>query len=182
VLSWMGDWSVFVRGSRVNDVDGALTIETTDEQASGRFIEAVGRLVRKDSEVGHSVGPLDLPGGGEGLTMRTGEPSRPIHLLQREGKVVMAYGDAAARDALDPAETLRDTPAYADAEVALGGDYAVSFYLAIAPVLELAQSAGAASSEEFQQALPYLEPLGALVGGARKDGDKLRSAFGLTVR
>ena len=182
VLSWMGDWSVFVRGTRVSDVDGALTIETTDEQASGRFIEAVGRLVRKDSEVGRSVGPLDLPGGGEGLTMRGGELSRPIHLLQREGKVVMAYGDAAARDALDPAETLADTPAYADAEAVLGGDYAVSFYLAIASVLELAQSAGAASSEEFQQALPYLEPLGALVGGAHKDGDKLRSAFGLTVR
>jgi hypothetical protein len=29
---------------------------------------------------------------------------------------------------------------------------------------------------------PYLEPLGALVAGAERDGDKLRSAFGITVR
>jgi hypothetical protein len=182
VLSWMGDWSVFVRGTSVSELDGAMTIETSDEAASGRFIDAVGRLARKDSNIGNSLGPLDLAGGGEGLTMRSRELPQPIHLLQREGRVVMAYGDTAARDALDPAETLSDTPAYGDAEAALGGDYAVSFYLAIAPVLELAQSAGAASDEEFQQALPYLEPLGALVGGAREDGDKLRSAFGLTVK
>ena len=33
-----------------------------------------------------------------------------------------------------------------------------------------------------QEVKPYLEPLGALVGGAREEGDKLHSAFGVTVR
>jgi hypothetical protein len=108
---------------------------------SSRFIEAVGRLARESSDVGESVGPLDPPGGGEGLTMRGPELPKPLHLFQRDGRVVMAYGDDAARDAVDPPGTLGDSAAFADAEAALGGDYAVSFYLAIAPVLELAESA-----------------------------------------
>ena len=181
VISWMGDWGLFVRGTSIDELDGALTIETSDEAASGRFLDAVARLARESSDLGPSVGPLDLPGGGEGLTLRGPELPQPLHVFQRDGLVVVAYGDAAAQAAVSPDATLAGSAAFNDAEAALGGDYAVSFYMAIAPVLELAQSAGA-SGEEFQRALPYLEPRGALVGGARKDGDKLRSAFGLTVR
>ncbi len=98
-----------------------------------------------------------MGGGGEGFTLHTPGVPEPIHLFQSDGKVVLAYGDAAAADALAPAETLGDSQDYRDAEEALGGDYDLSFYLAF-------------------------EPLGALVAGANKDGDKLRSAFGITVK
>ena len=54
--------------------------------------------------------------------------------------------------------------------------------MAVGPVLALADSAGAGGDATWQQVKPYLEPLGALVGGAREDGDKLRSAFGVTVK
>jgi hypothetical protein len=182
VVSWMGDWRVFVRGTSVDELDGALVIETSDEAASSRFIDALARLARQNPESGTRVGPLALGGGGEGLTLRSPDVPQPIHVFQRDGKVVGAYGDAAARDALDPAETLADSPDFTEAEKALGGDYAISFYLAIEPILALAESEGAAADEDWQKAKPYLEPLGALVAGARKDGDKLRSAFGLTVK
>lgn len=182
VTSWMGDWGAFVRGATVEELDGALFIETSDEAASGRFIEAIARLTEKNASLDTEVGPLTVEGGGQGFTVRSTDVPQPIHLFQRDGKVVAAYGDAAARDALDPAETLADTPAFQDAEEALGGDYAISFYLAIEPILSLVDSAGAASDEDWQKAKPYLEPLGALVAGARKDGDKLRSALGLTVK
>jgi hypothetical protein len=157
-------------------------VETSDEAASGRAIDAVARLVRENAGPDESVGPLALGGGGEGVTFRSAEVPEPIHLFQRDGKVVLAYGDAAARDALGPADKLGDSAAFADAEEALGGDYVVSFYAAIEPILALADSAGAAGDEDWRKVKPYLEPLGALVGGARKDGDKLRSAFGLTVK
>jgi Protein of unknown function (DUF3352) len=178
VVSWMGDWGLFVRGTTPDTLDGALTIETSDEAASGRTIDAVARLTRQSSDT--TVGPVEL-GSGEGVTIRGPDLRKPLHLFQRDGKVVLAYGDAAARDALDPAGTLGDTTSFAEAEDALGGDYAVSFYLAIEPVLQLVDST-AGQDEDWQEARPYLEPLGALVGGARKDGDKLRSAFGLTVK
>lgn len=182
VISWMGDWGAFVRGTSVAQLDGAVIVETSDEAASGRFIDALARLARKNAEPGTRIGPLALGGGGEGITWRGPGVSQPIHAFQRDGKVVFAYGDAAARDALDPAEELGDSATFAEAKDALGGDYAVSFYLAIEPILELADSAGAAADEDWQEARPYLEPLGALVGGARKDGDELHSAFGLSVK
>jgi Protein of unknown function (DUF3352) len=182
VISWMGDWGAFVRGTSVAELDGAVVIETDDEAASGRFIDAIARLARQNAEPGMRVLPLQLGGGGEGVTVRSPDLPQPVHLFQRDGKVVGAYGDAAAQDAVDPAETLADSPAYTEAQEALGGDYAISFFVAIEPILALAESAGADADEDFQQAKPYLEPLGALVGGARRDGDKLRSAFGLTVK
>ncbi|MGH2741870.1 MAG: DUF3352 domain-containing protein [Thermoleophilaceae bacterium] len=182
VISWMGDWGVFARGTSVDELDGALFIETSDQAASGRFIDAVARLARENADPGDRVGALTLGGGGEGITLNSPDIPQPIHLFQRDGRVVMAYGDAAARDALDPGETLAESSAFRDAEEALGGDYAVSLFVAIEPILALADSAGAASDPDWQKARPYLEPLGALVAGARKDGDKLRSAFGLTVK
>ena len=117
-----------------------------------------------------------------GVTLSTPEVPEPIHLFQRDGKVVLAYGDTAATDALDPGEKLGDTQAYKDAEEALGGDYDLSFYLGFEPILDLVDSTGAGDDEGWQKVKPYLEPLGALVVGAKKDGDKLRSAFGITVK
>ena len=52
VISWMGDWSLFVRGTSVADLSGALVVETSDEAASRRFIAAVARLVRKSGLAG----------------------------------------------------------------------------------------------------------------------------------
>jgi hypothetical protein len=182
VLSWMGDWALFVRGTSVGQLGGALIIETSDEAASGRAIDAVARLARRAADPDERVRPLELPGGGRGVTLRTPDVPQPIHLFQRDGKVVLAYGDAAAKDALDPSQTLADSAAYGDAEDALGGDYKLSFYLAVDPIIELIDSTSAANDEGWQQAKPYLEPLGAFVGGATKEGDKLRSAFGVSVK
>ena len=180
LISWMGDWGLFVRGTSVAELDGALMIETSDEAASGRLIDALARLTRRNGAA--TVVPLALPGGGEGVTLRSPDVPKPIHLFQRDGKVVLAYGDTAARDALDPGETLGDSASFAAAQDALGGDYAISFYLAMGPILELVDSTSAAADEDWQEAKPYLAPLDTIVGGARKDGDKLRSAFGVTVK
>jgi hypothetical protein len=182
VISWMGDWGAFVRGESLAELNGAVVIETKDEEASRRFIDTLADLARREAGPAVRVGPLQLGGGGEGVTVRVRDTPQPVHVFQRDGKVVAAYGDAAARDAVDPAETLAGSPEFAQAEQALGGDYAVSFFLAVPPLLELAEAEGAGSDEHFQEAKPYLEPLGALVGGAREEGDKLRSVFGLTVR
>jgi Protein of unknown function (DUF3352) len=182
LVSWMGDWGVFVRGTSVPELNGAMIIESSDEDASGRFLDAIERLARKNAEPGTRIGPLAISGGGEGFTWRGPSIDQPIHIFQRDGKVVTAYGDSAARDALDPAEKLGDTATFADAKEALGGDYALSFFLAVDPILRLADSAGAASDPDWQEAKPYLEPFGALVGGAQKEGDKVRSAFGVSVK
>jgi hypothetical protein len=87
----------------------------------------------------------------------------------------VAYGDAAAKDAVAPAERLGDSPEFQRAAQSIDG-YAVNLYLAVAPVLELAESE-AGGDPDWQSAKPYLAPLEALVSGTAGDDDELRSAF-----
>ena len=157
-------------------------VETKDEAASRRFIAAVARLARKSLGSDASVVPLQAPGGGDGVTLRTPDLTQPIHLFQRDGKVVLAYGDAAATTRSTRARSSATPSSTRTRAQALGGDYDLSFYLGFEPILQLVDSTGAGDDEGWLKVKPYLEPLGALVVGAQRDGDKLRSAFGITVR
>jgi hypothetical protein len=181
VIDWMGDFGIFVRGTSIAELDGALIIETKDEQASGRMIDAVARLARQQgAEAGLSVRPLS--GGGEGYTISSRSIPKPIQFFQQDGRVVVAYGDAAAKDAIDPSETLGDNPDFAATRESLGGDYEVSFFVLMQPIFDLVDSTGAASDADWQDAKPYLEPLSALVAGTSGEGDDLKSAAKLIVK
>jgi hypothetical protein len=181
VIDWMGDFGVFVRGASVSDLDGALIVETSDEAASGRFIAALQRLAKTQGEGAIEVGPLRAPGGGKGFTAQGSGIPKPIHVFQESGRVVFAYGDAAAADAVDPDDNVGDSAAYSAARDSLG-DYDVSFFLLAKPILDLVDSTESATDADWQKAKPYLEPLDALVGGTSGDGDSLRSAFKLIVK
>ena len=106
---------------------------------------------------------------------------KPLHLFQRDGRVVLAYGDA-GQDAVDPGETLGDSADFAEARDSLGSDYEISFLLQVAPILAIVDSTEAASDADWQKAKPYLEPLSALVAGSADEGDNVRSAFKLIVK
>jgi Protein of unknown function (DUF3352) len=179
LLGWMGDFGVFVRGTSMADLGGAVVIETTDPGASARLIGRLQQLAKAQPGSGTTVEPLSTPGGGKGFTLRDDELPAPVHMFQRGDRVVVAYGDAAAEDALAPSDRLGDSPEFTDAAQSIDG-YTVSFYLAMGPVLELADSA-AAGDPEWSSARPYLEPLQALVGGTAGDNDELRSAFKILV-
>ena len=180
VLDWMGDFGVFVRGTTESDVNGAVIIETSDEAASGRVIERLRKLAETQADnPGDRV--VSAPGGGEGFTLVSRSIPRPLHLFQRGGRVVLAFGDEAAADAVDAKQRLGDSAGYIQAADSLG-DYDVSFYVAVAPILQLVESTGAASDADWQKAKPYLEPLEALVGGTSGDGDGLKSAFKVIVK
>ena len=183
VIDWMGDFGLFVRGTSIAELDGALIIETKDEQASGHMIDAVARLARQQGAgSGVRVRRLSAQGGGEGYTISVQSIPKPIHFFQKDGRVVVAYGDAAARDAVDPSEKLGDNPDFSSTRDSLGGDYDVSFVVLMQPILDLVESTGAASDADWQDAKPYLEPLSALVAGTSGEGDDLKSAVKLIVK
>jgi hypothetical protein len=161
VIDWMGDYGIFVRGTRLSELEGALVIETSDEAASARFVKAARRLVREYA---------------------SGEFPKPIQVFQRSGRVVIAYGDAAARDAVASGDRLGDSADFASARDSLGGDYDLGFYLLVKPILDLVDSTSAANDSGWQRARPYLEPLTALVSGTHEEGDTTRSAFKLVVK
>ena len=173
LLDWMGDFAVFVRGTNVAELNGGIVIETTDPAASARLITRLGQLSR--SSPGTKVEPFSAPRGGKGITLRDSDVPAPIHVFQRDDRFVVAYGDAAAADAVAPAQRLGDSQEFQDAAQSIDG-YAVNLYLAVAPVLELAESQ-AGNDPDWQSAKPYLEPLEALVSGTAGDSDELRSAF-----
>jgi hypothetical protein len=181
VLDWMGDFGVFVRGTSVPELDGALVIETTDEAASGRAIAALETLAKSQGQGDVQIGPLAAPGGGEGFTAQGDGIPKPIHVFVRDGRVVFAYGDAAAAEAVGARDTLGDSPDFRAASESLG-DYDVASYLLMQPIFDLVDSTDAASDEDWQKAKPYLEPLSALVAGTSGDGDSLRSAVKLIVK
>jgi hypothetical protein len=182
VLDWMGDFAIFVRGKSVAELNGALVIETSDEAASGRFIAAIERLGKSQAEGAVRFGRLTAPGGGEGFSVTSAGIPKPIHVFQRSGRVVIAYGDAAAADAIDAGAKLGDSADFAASRDSLGGDYDVSFYVLVKPILDLVDSTEAGSDADWQDAKPYLEPLSALVGGTSGDGDNLKSAVKLIVK
>jgi Protein of unknown function (DUF3352) len=179
VFDWMGDFGIFVRGATVQDLSGALVVETSDPAASGRLIARIRALVAAGGDRDTSVGPLAVP--GEGFTLRTPDVPPPIHVFQRDGKFVVAFGDDAARDAISSGQPLSSSPEFSEASKSLEG-YGVSFYLRIDQVLALAEASGAGSDESFQQAKPYLDPLAALIGGTEDDGGDIASAFKVVVR
>jgi hypothetical protein len=175
----MGDFGIFVRGTKVSELDGAVIVETSDEAASGRFLAAVERLARTQGDDNLKLGPA--PGGADGFTAQGAGIPKPIHVFQRNGRVVLAFGDAAAADAIDPGDKLGDSAEYKAATESLG-DYDISFYLLMQPIFDLVDSTEAATDADWQEAKPYLEPLSALVGGTSGDGDDLRSAVKLVVK
>jgi Protein of unknown function (DUF3352) len=178
VLSWMGDYGVFVRGTTLSDLGGALIVETSDEAASERFLTALKRLAKGEGE---RVAPLSAPRGATGFTLANRSIAAPIDAFVKDGKVVFAYGDDAARDAVSPAATLGDSPDFKALRDSLG-DYDVSLYVLTKPILDLIDSTSAGSDSGWQEARSYIEPLTGLVGGSSGSGDDLKSAFKLVVK
>jgi hypothetical protein len=63
----------------------------------------------------------------------------------------------------------------------LGGDYRLSLYLSFPEIIDLVDTTGARDDETWLKIKPYLERLGVLVAGGKKEGDDVRSALGVTV-
>jgi hypothetical protein len=178
LVGWMGDFAVYVKGDSLTNLSGALVIESTDEAASKKVLDKA-KQVAGTAAGSAKIGPLGVEGDGFSVT----SPSlpQPIEVFQRDGKVVIAYGDAAAKEALGSSNTLGDSADFKSAVGSLGDGYAISTWIAIKPILSLIDSSPAGSDAEWAQIKPYLEPLGEIVSGAKKDGDTVSSALRITV-
>ena len=174
----MGDFSLFVSGESVSELSGALVVETSDPANSSKTLKAIERLASSASD-GTRVQPLGIP--GEGFQLTSPDVPQPVYAYQRDGHVVIAYGEQAAKDALDAPQRLTDSSEFKAATDALGDGYDVSIWLAVKPLLKLVDSTPAGLDDEWRQARPYLEPLGALVSGAKQDGDRVSSALRITA-
>ena len=180
VIGWMGDYGLFVSGTSPSTIEGALVVETKDPSASKKALGAARKLLARQAR-GATVGELSAPGGGDGFTVRESSIPKPLHVFQKSGKVVVAFGNGAARQAISPSEKLSDNPDFDTASGSLGPGYQVSTFVSVPPIVQLLEGSGV-PADKLTEAKQYLDAFGAIVGGTKKEGDKLQSRVRITTK
>jgi Protein of unknown function (DUF3352) len=169
LLGWMGDAGVYVAGTSGDDARAALVIASKDPEATRRAVRALESVARQ----GGDVVPLSAPGIDEGFAVR--RPGQEHELLVAAGgdKFVVALGRRALDEALDPGAGLATAPAFRDAAAKLGAGVRPSFFVDVQKLSGLVAAKGG-SSDHARELREYLGAFGAVIGGARRDGDTTR--------
>jgi len=179
VFSWIGDVGLFVRGTDMASLDGALVIGSTDDAKAETAFAKLIALIAK--ETGSLPAPVKVAGADAAFAVEpSGEPKKVV-LARGEGRVVAAFGEEAAAAALSPSSKLGDSDAFGAAEKILGDDLEPAFVLSIADVIRLADATGGTDAE-FDKARPYLEALGVVTSGGKAEGDRLESRVAVTLK
>ena len=168
VLSWMGDFGLFMEGSGLLTVGGGAVIETIDPARSRATVDQIGRLL---VEEGAPVTPAVID-DHEGFAIQIPGSPQPINVLAGDDKVVVAFGATATSNAIDPDEELSDSEAFQRATDSLGEGYNVSFWLDMDAVVALVEAAGAGGNPTYENDVqPWLDPLSHVVFGTKLDGE-----------
>ncbi|WCB93638.1 hypothetical protein DSM104299_02354 [Baekduia alba] len=171
LLSWMGDAALFVRGTTMSDLSGALVVKSKDPAASKAAIPKL-RKVLKGLNV-DVAGLSAAPAGASGFSVDLGSSvPASIDVAAKDDTFVIALGKDALRDALSPSATLGDSAPFKTAAGLLDGAKP-SLFLDTPQVVKLI-AAVAGSDEDFQKAKPTLDAFGPAAAGVSSDGDVTR--------
>jgi hypothetical protein len=174
VFSWIGDVAFFVRGAKVDSVDGGAVISVTD---SGRAAAAFGKLVGLlRTQGGVDARPTRVEGAETAFAVRQPGAPKPVVIARGEDRVVIAYGAEAAAAAFSPDAKLADSETFDAAGELLGDDFDLSFLLSMEPIVSLVESSGEADAD-FEKARPYIEAFSVLASGTKVDDERARSRF-----
>jgi hypothetical protein len=177
LLGWMGDAGLYVAGDSVSDTRGALVVASKDAAATRRAVGALETLARRSAD----VSALRAAGVDAGFAVRRPGKREDLLVAAAGDRFLVATGRRALAEALSPGARLGDAPAFRDAASKLGGDVRPSFFLDLQRLSKRAGSKGG-SSDHARAAREYLGAFGAVVGGARRDGDVSRGAVVATLR
>ncbi|MDX6703744.1 MAG: hypothetical protein QOF26_3970 [Baekduia sp.] len=176
LLSWMGDGAIFVRGTSMTDLNGALVVQSKDPAKS---TAAIGKIHKLLSTFGIKTGALTGVAGAEGLTVGAGSLPDAIEVAAKGDKFVIAYGHAALKDALAGGAPLGDTAPFKTAAALLGGAKPSLFLDTPQVVTLLASRAG--SDPSFAKAKPTLDAFGPAAAGVTSEGDVTRVKIAVAV-
>jgi hypothetical protein len=179
LLSWMGNAAVFVKGTSMSDLGGALVVTSKDPAASKAAIPKLKRLL---SGLDVRTSALSGPGTGDatGFSIDVGGPiAGGVKVATKDDKFVIAYGASALKDALDGGDKLGDSEPFKTAAGLLEGAKP-SLFLDTPQVVKLLASF-AGSDEDFAKAKPTLDAFGPAAAGALRDGDVTRLKAAVAV-
>ena len=182
VINALGDGALFVQGTTMKNVGGALVIESTDPAASAQLLTKLQGVISRQADPKElKVQPLASTGGDTGFQLvdPTGELPQPIQVVQRGDRIVAGYGAGSVEQALSPqsgAAALSGSPGFTGAQEAIG-DLGIDAFLSFAPVFQLAEASGGASDPDYQRAKPYLDALDFLAVGSGSEDDRAIARF-----
>lgn len=178
VLTWMEQGSLFVQGTSLADVGGALIVRTSDRQASLEAVEQLRSLLEQGGRA--EVEKVDS-GGVEGL--RLDGQRLPVFLVVAGDRFIVAAGQPALDAALEPRGALGDDEAFGQAAGALGEGIQPTLYASVPGLLQLAR-VPLGEDPQAQQVNRYLEAFTALAAGSAREGEITRGrlALGLEQR
>jgi hypothetical protein len=176
LLSWMGDAALFVRGTTMDDLNGALVVQSKDPAKSKKAIATIRRLLQT---FGARPRPLTGVSGAEGLTLAAGGAADGVLMAAKDDKFVIAYGRDALRDALAGGAPLGDTEPFKTAAGLLDGAKP-SLFLDTPQVVKLL-GAVAGGDADFAKAKPTLEAFGPAAAAVSSSGDVTRLKAAVSV-
>jgi hypothetical protein len=182
VLSWMGSTGLFVQGTIVRDLGGALVIESSDADKTDAVVARIREAV--DSEDPTSAQDFEA-GGLTGFSVALPPPAAPIFVMGGD-RAVIAYGERALNDALAPASTLGDSDQFSQAIDGLGDGYEPTFYFDLTAIPKLVQAftvfGGDPGPSYESDVKPVLESLDYAVVGSKREDETLLQRFVIGVQ
>lgn len=178
-LSWMEDFRVYVRGTGFLNLGGAVSIGSSDPAASRETIEQVIALALQQGIPSQEVEIAGIDGYAIQI------PGSPQPLIVVPGdRVVIAYGEAAAQDALDPKEPLSDSGRFESATDRLGDGMDAYFYVDVDSVQELIENflpPTDSTDVYIDEVKPWVDPIAHVIAGAKFGDDSYLVRFVIGV-
>lgn len=164
----IGDIGAFVEGSDEASLGGAVVLETSGASEAKRTVANIGLLLRASGTHGVTA----IGGRLSGFSIHSPELGRqPIVVAAGGDRIVIAYGPrGAARALARKPRTLAESPAFAEAQAALG-DIPISGFVAGPAAVRLASALVPREKAAFWKVKPYLEKIEYAALGSGRAGD-----------
>jgi hypothetical protein len=180
VFDLMSDVAIFARGSTMNDIDGGLVISVTDD---GRAATVFGKLVGLMRTQGQlDPRPVKVAGAAQAFSIALPNAPKPIVLARGSGKLIAAYGEAAASASFQPKTKLRHSAAYKQAKTSLDNKFDPAFLFSMDGILKVVDGFGAGTDPDFQKARPYLERFSMISSGGKAEKNRYDAAVGVGLK
>ncbi len=178
LISWMGDAGLFVRGTSLTDIGGALVVQSKDPAATKAALAKARTLV-----AGGGLPARDLTGAGidDGFSISPGNAPVEVFAALAGDRFVLAVNRAALDEAISPKTKLGDDDTLKAAGELLGDGVKPSFLLDFPKVSGLVGLA-AGGEPGFAKVKPYLDKVGTIAAGSKREGDLQLQTFAVEVK
>ncbi len=178
LLSWMGQSGLFVRGSSLTDIGGALVVQSKDPAATKAALSKARTVL-----AGGGLQAQDLTGKGidDGFSVRPANTPVELFAALAGDRFVLAVSRPALDEAIDPAKKLADDDGYKAAAGQLGDGLKPTFFLDFPKISGLI-GLGAGAQPGYAKAKPYLDKIKTIVAGSKREGDLQLQTTAIGIR